>query len=76
MPKIKFTEAELEQLYQQFLEHPSGSVKNKLHVIYLKSIGLPHYEITRIARIGILRTYCPVSALSRSNQGAFSKTPS
>ena len=83
MLKIKFTEAEVEQLYQQFMEHPSGLVKKKLHVIYLKSLGLPHYEIARIARIsgdrvtaylkeydegglariGVLRTYCPVSAL-------------
>jgi len=62
------------------MEHPSGLVKKKLHVIYLKSLGLPHYEIERIsgdrvtaylkefdesglARIGVLRTYCPVSAL-------------
>ena len=51
MLKIKFTEAEVEQLYQQFMEHPSGLVKKKLHVIYLKSLGLPHYEIARIARI-------------------------
>jgi len=26
-------------------------VKKKLHVIYLKLLGLPHYEIARIARI-------------------------
>ena len=51
MFKIKFTETEVEQLYKQFMEHPSGLVKKKLHVIYLKSLGLPHYEIARIARI-------------------------
>ena len=51
MLKIKFTGAEVEQLYQQFMEHPSGLVKKKLHVIYLKLLGLPHYEIARIARI-------------------------
>ena len=51
MLKIKFTEAEVEQLYQRFMEHPSGLVKKKLHVIYLKSLGLPHYEIARIPRI-------------------------
>ncbi|MEI7994765.1 MAG: hypothetical protein WCH01_07665 [Methylococcaceae bacterium] len=42
MLKIKFTEAEVEQLYQQFMEHPSGLVKKKLHVIYLKcNFSLP-----------------------------------
>ena len=51
MLKIKFTEAKIEQLYQRFMEHPSGLSKKKLHVIYLKSLGLPHYEIARIARI-------------------------
>ena len=51
MLKIKFTEAEVEQLYQQFMEHLSGMVKKKLHVIYLKLLGLPHYEIARIAQI-------------------------
>ena len=51
MLKIKFTEAEVEHLYQRFIEHPYRLVKKKLHVIYLKSLGLPHYEIARIARI-------------------------
>ena len=51
MVKIEFTEQEIEQLYQQFMEH-SGLVKKKLHVIYLKALKLPHHEISRIARIG------------------------
>ncbi len=51
MLTIEFTEAEVEQLYQQFMENPSGLIKKKLHVIYLKSLSLPHYEIARIARV-------------------------
>jgi transposase len=51
MLKIQFKEAEVEQLYHQFMENPPGLVKKKLHVIYLKSLGLPHFEIARIARI-------------------------
>jgi transposase len=51
MLNIEYTEAEIEQLYQQFMGHPSGLVKKKLHVIYLKSLGLPHFEIARIARV-------------------------
>lgn len=50
MLKIEFTEAAIEQVYQQFMEHPSGSAKQKLHVVYLKALGLAHQEIERIAR--------------------------
>jgi transposase len=31
--------------------HPTGLVKKKLHVVYLKALGLPHQEIARIARL-------------------------
>ncbi|MCO6428472.1 helix-turn-helix domain-containing protein [Nitrosomonas communis] len=33
------------------MEHPSGAAKKKLHVVYLKALGLPHQEIIRIARV-------------------------
>ena len=32
------------------MEHPSGLIKKKLHVVYLKALGLAHNEIERIAR--------------------------
>jgi transposase len=51
MLKPDFTEEEIEQLYRLFMEHPSGAVKKKLHVVYLKSLGLPHQDIIRIARV-------------------------
>jgi transposase len=51
MLKADFTEEEIEQLYQLFMEHPSGAAKKKLHVVYLKALGLPHQEIVRIARV-------------------------
>jgi transposase len=51
MLKLMFTEKEIEQLYRQFMDHPSGPVKKKLHVVYLKALGLPHQEIVRIARV-------------------------
>ena len=51
MHKLDFTEKEIEQLYRQFMEHPSGPAKKKLHVVYLKALGLPHQEIVRIARV-------------------------
>lgn len=51
MIKIEFNGEEIERLYQQFMEHPPGLVKKKLHVIYLKSLGLPHHQIALIARV-------------------------
>jgi hypothetical protein len=51
MLKPDFTEEEIEQLYRLFMEHPSGAVKKKLHVVYLKALGLLHQDIVRIARV-------------------------
>ncbi|MBL6987365.1 MAG: hypothetical protein ISR72_10080, partial [Methylobacter sp.] len=50
MIKIDFTEKAIDEVYQQFMEHPSGLTKKKLHVVYLKALGLSHKEIERIAR--------------------------
>ena len=33
------------------MEHPSGMVKKKLHVVYLKALGLSHQDIAHIARV-------------------------
>lgn len=46
-----FTEEEIDRIYRLFMEHPSGATKKKLHVVYLKALGLPHQEIGRIARV-------------------------
>ncbi len=50
MLKIDFTEKAINDVYQQFMEHPSGLTKKKLHVVYLKALGLAHNEIERVAR--------------------------
>jgi len=50
MLKINFTEKAIDDVYQQFMAHPSGVTKKKLHVVYLKALGLSHKEIERIAR--------------------------
>jgi transposase len=50
MLKIDFTGKTIDQVYQQFMEHPSGVTKKKLHVVYLKALGLAHQDIERIAR--------------------------
>ena len=51
MAKLDVTDAEIENLYRLFMEHPSGAAKKKLHVVYLKALGLPHQDIIRIARV-------------------------
>ena len=50
MLKIDFTEKAIDEVYEQFMEHPSGLIKKKLHVVYLKAQGVAHKEIERIAR--------------------------
>ncbi len=45
MLKIDFTEKAIDEVYRQFMEHPSGLIKKKLHVVYLKAVGLAHNEI-------------------------------
>jgi transposase len=50
MLKIDFTEKAIDEVYEKFMEHPSGLIKKKLHVVYLKAQGLAHKEIERIAR--------------------------
>ncbi len=51
MVKMEFTEDEINELYHEFMGHPAGTVKKKLHVVYLKSLNLPHQDIARIARV-------------------------
>jgi transposase len=51
MLKTKFTQDETDELYYQFMGYPAGAVKKKLHVVYLKSLNLPHQDIALIARV-------------------------
>ena len=51
MLKLNFTDTEIEQLYREFMEYPSGPSKKKLLVVYLKALGLSHQDIVRIARV-------------------------
>ena len=39
------------ELYYEFMGHPAGTAKKKLHVVYLKSLNLPHQDIALIARV-------------------------
>ncbi|TXK95304.1 hypothetical protein BMR11_13845, partial [Methylococcaceae bacterium CS5] len=51
MIKMEFTEDEINELYHEFMGHPAGTTKNKLHVVYLKSLNLSHQDIALIARV-------------------------
>jgi transposase len=51
MLKANFTQDEIDELYYQFMGHPAGTAKKKLHVVYLKSLNLPHQDIALIARV-------------------------
>jgi len=48
MLKLNFTEKDIDQLYRQFMEHPSGHAKKKLHLVYLKALGLPHQVVSAL----------------------------
>jgi len=51
MIKLSFTQDEIDELYHEFMGHPSGTTKKKLHVVYLKSLNLSHQDIALIARV-------------------------
>jgi len=48
---MEFTQDEINELYHEFMGHPAGITKKKLHVVYLKSLNLPHQDIALIARV-------------------------
>lgn len=59
MINIEFTPEEIKALHYERYNHPHPRVQRKMEVVYLKSQGLPHQEICRLAQISenTLRTY-------------------
>jgi len=59
MIHIDFTTQEIDDLHYQRFHHPHPRVQLKMEAVYLKSQGLPHHEICRLARISenTLRAY-------------------
>lgn len=49
--EVSFTEAEKEELHYERFHHPHPRVQKKMEVIWLKSQGLEHKEIARLAKI-------------------------
>jgi transposase len=51
MRKIKFTEAEINELHYQRFHHPHSRVQLKMEVLYLKSQGFAHQDIAKLAKV-------------------------
>jgi hypothetical protein len=51
MLRIDFTPEEVQRLDEERYPHPHPRVQRKREVIYLKALGLPHHEISRVAGI-------------------------
>lgn len=51
MIQIGFTKQEQDTLYEGYQNHPHSKVRMKMHVLYLKSMGLAHGQIIAICRI-------------------------
>lgn len=51
MVRIEFSEAEKEALHQERFHHPHPRVQKKMEVLWLKSQGVAHQDICRLARV-------------------------
>jgi transposase len=59
MIHIDFTPQDIDALHHERFHHPHPRVQLKMEAVYLKSQGLPHQEICRLARVteNTLRAY-------------------
>jgi transposase len=59
MLDIQFTKEDQLALHHERFHHPHPRVQQKMEAVWLKSQGLPHHEIARLAAISenTLRTY-------------------
>lgn len=59
MIHIDFTPEQIDALHHERFHHPHPRVQLKMEAVYLKSQGLPHHDICRLARISenTLRSY-------------------
>ena len=59
MIHIDFTPEQVDALHHERFHHPHPRVQLKMEAVYLKSQGLPHRDICRLARISenTLRSY-------------------
>lgn len=59
MIRIDFTDEQIEQLNYERYHHEHPRVRLRMETLWLKSQGLPHYEISRLADVApnTMRTY-------------------
>jgi len=59
MLKLEFTEDQKQMLHHERYHHPHPHVRQKMEVLWLKSQGLPHREIARLAGVSenTMRSY-------------------
>src|SRR3954454_21886766 len=59
MLHIDFTPEQTDALHHERFHHPHPRVQLRMEAVYLKSQGLPHHDICRLARISenTLRSY-------------------
>lgn len=57
--EISFSEAEIAALHYERFHHPHPRVQRKMEALYLKSQGLPHWEIAQLLQVSqnTLRSY-------------------
>lgn len=51
MMELEFSEADREALHYERFHHPHARVRLKMEIVFLKSEGLAHPEIARLARV-------------------------
>jgi transposase len=49
--QLTFTAEDIEQLHYERFHHPHPRVQRKMEALYLKSQGLPHWEIGQLIRV-------------------------
>ena len=74
MIPIDFTPQDIDALHHERFHHPHPRVQLKMEAVYLKSQGLPHHDICRLARISE-NTLRPTSGSTRRAASSGSSGP-
>ena len=51
MIKIDFSQEDIASLHHERFHHPHPAIRKRMDVVYLKSQGLKHKEISRLCRL-------------------------
>ncbi len=81
MIPLTFSAEDIEQLHYERFHHPHPRVQQKMEALYLKSQGLPHWEIAQLVRVtkptlvSYFRTY-QVGGIAQLKELTFSRPQS